>query len=306
VKRAFVTGASGFLGVNLVKHLLADGWSVIALHRPSSDITYLRRFPAERVIGDITDPESLARAIPNGIDAIFHTAGNVSFDQAGDAAQNHDNIDGTRNMIEAAIARRVGRFVYTSTGATFGLHDGVTIDETTPSNADQVPINYFRTKTLAEQVVVGVHDRLDAVILNPANVVGPYDLAIWGPFLRAIKKGEIKTVGSGGGSFCQVDEVAKAHIAAFERGQRGHKYLLAGAAAPFVEVGRICAELTGGIAPGAALTRDANTTPEMFSLMSKTQLINCDKAVRALGFRPIALTTMFGDLYRWMVAEGLI
>ena len=104
-KTAFVTGASGFIGVNLVKELVATGWDVTALHRRSSNLDYLSRLDARRVVGDITDAASLEVAMPEGVDAVYHVAGNVSFDAASDVAQNRDNIDGTVNMITCAVSR---------------------------------------------------------------------------------------------------------------------------------------------------------------------------------------------------------
>ena len=198
-KTAFVTGASGFIGVNLVKQLGEAGWSVIAMHRETSDITYLRQFPARRVVGDIGDRAFLEDAIPDGVDALFHVAGNVSFDSSGDVAQTHANVAGTRAVVEAAKARNVGRFVHTSTGAVWGLHDGIPIDETAPSNVDEIPVNYYRTKKAAEDTVLeAAAVGLDAVCVNPGNVVGPYDRVIWGPFVQAIASGAMTTVGTGG------------------------------------------------------------------------------------------------------------
>ena len=110
-KTAFVTGASGFIGVNLVKQLGEAGWSVIAMHRETSDLTYLGQFPATRVVGDIGDRDFLVDAIPEGVDALFHVAGNVSFDSAGDEAQTHANVAGTRAVVEVAMAKNVGRFI---------------------------------------------------------------------------------------------------------------------------------------------------------------------------------------------------
>ena len=229
-KTAFVTGASGFIGVNLVKQLGEAGWSVIAMHRETSDLTYLRQFPATRVVGDIGDREFLGGAIPEGVDAVFHVAGNVSFDSAGDEAQTHANVLGTRAVVEVAKARNVGRFIHTSTGAVFGLHDGVPIDETAPSNADEIGVNYCSTKKAAEDIVLAAAaGGLDAVCVNPGSVVGPYDRVIWGPFVQAIASGAMRTVGTGGGAFCHIDETAKAHIGAYELGRRGERYILAGA-----------------------------------------------------------------------------
>ncbi|MBT5674319.1 MAG: NAD-dependent epimerase/dehydratase family protein [Rhodospirillaceae bacterium] len=306
-KTAFVTGASGFIGVNLVDQLGRAGWHVTAMHRASSNLAYLSRFPAERVIGDITDAASLDTVMPDGLDAVFHVAGNVSFDAAGDAAQNDDNIIGTRNMVATAIKKNARRFIHTSSGASWGLQDNIEINEESASNVDSIAINYFRTKKRAEEEALkGLELGLDVVVVNPANVVGPFDGVIWGPFIQAVAKGELATVGTGGAAFCHVEEVARAHIAAFDKGTRGGKYLLAGAQASFAEVGRTVAELVGGTAPIASSERDPGMSPEMFNLMSLNQVIDCSKAVRELGFKPVSLKDMYADLATWMRAEGLL
>ena len=306
-KTAFVTGASGFIGVNLVKELLAAGWVVTALHRESSNLAYLSRFPARRVVGDITDAASLKAAMPEGVDAVFHVAGNVSFDAAGDDAQNKDNIDGTANMVDCALTKSAARFIHTSSGASWGLQDNIEINEESPSNVDDIPINYFRTKKLAEDAALaGLERGLDVVVVNPANVVGPFDGVIWGPFVQAVAKGELEKVGTGGAAFCHVEEVARAHIAAFEKGRRGNRYLLAGAQASFAEVGETVARLVGGTAPRPSAERDPGMTEEMFGLMSSNQVIDCYKAMRELGFKPVDLKTMYADLVAWMRAEGLL
>jgi nucleoside-diphosphate-sugar epimerase len=304
-KTAFVTGAGGFIGVNLVKQLGEAGWSVIAMHRETTDLTYLRRFPATLVVGDIADRASLAAAIPEGVDAVFHVAGNVSFDSSGDAAQTHANVDGTRAIVEVAAAKNVGRFIHTSTGAVFGLHDGVPIDETAPSNADEIPINYFRTKKAAEDIVMEAGaGGLDVVCVNPGNVVGPYDRVIWGPFVKAIASGVLTTVGPGGTSYCHVDETARAHISAYEKGKRGERYILAGADSDYVTAAQVVAELTGVPAPTLSSEPDPNASAEIQYMMGKTQILVCDKAVRELGFKRVPLRTMFADLVAWMREEG--
>ena len=306
-KTAFVTGASGFIGVNLVKQLGEAGWSVIAMHRESSDITYLRQFPARRVVGDIGDRAFLEDAIPDGVDALFHVAGNVSFDSSGDVAQTHANVAGTRAVVEAAKVRNVGRFVHTSTGAVWGLHDGIPIDETAPSNVDEIPVNYYRTKKAAEDTVLeAAAAGLDAVCVNPGNVVGPYDRVIWGPFVQAIASGAMTTVGTGGGAFCHVDETAKAHISACERGRRGERYILAGANESYETVASVVAELVGVNAPTVSSEPNPEASTEIQYTSMRTQIMLCDKAVRELGFEPVPVRTMFEDLCAWMRAEGLL
>ena len=306
-KTAFVTGASGFIGTNLVKRLGEAGWRVIAMHRETSDLTYLGQLPATFVVGDIGDRAFLARAMPEGVDAVFHVAGNVSFDSSGDEAQTHANVEGTRAVVEVAKAKNVGRFIHTSTGAVFGLHDGVPIDETAPSNAFEIPVNYCRTKKMAEDIVLeAAAGGLDAVCVNPGNVVGPYDRVIWGPFVQAIASGAMKTVGTGGGAFCHIDETAKAHIAACERGRRGERYILAGANEKFSTVARLVAELVGVEAPVETSARNPDASDEIHFVTNQTQIMLCDKAVRELGFRPVPLRTMLEDLCAWMRQEGLL
>ena len=306
-KTAFVTGASGFIGVNLVKQLGEAGWQVVAMHRETSDLTYLRRFPACLVVGDIGDRDFLVRAIPEGVDAVFHVAGNVSFDSAGDEAQTHANVAGTRAVIEVAKARGAGRFIHTSTGAVFGLHDGVAIDETWPSNADELPVNYCRSKKAAEDIVLeAAAGGFDAVCVNPGNVVGPYDRVIWGPFVQAIASGAMTTVGSGGGAFCHIDETAKAHITAFERGRRGERYILAGANEKFATAAAIVADIVGVPAPVETAERNPDVSDEIHIVTNLTQIMRCDKAMRELDFKPVPLRTMFEDLCAWMREEGLM
>ena len=306
-KTAFVTGAAGFIGVNLVKQLGEAGWSVTAMHRETSDLTYLRPLPATRVVGDIGDRAFLESAIPEGVDAVFHVAGNVSFDSSGDVAQTHAHVAGTRAVVEAAKARNAGRFIHTSTGAVFGLHDGVPIDETAPSNADEIPVNYFRTKKAAEDIVLeAAAGDLDAVCVNPGNVVGPFDRVIWGPFVQAIASGALTTVGTGGGAFCHVHEVAKAHISACERGGRGERYILAGANETYETIAGIVAEAVGVDAPVASSKPDPNASLEVQYVSNRTQIMLCDKAVRELGFKPVPIRTMFEDLCGWMKEEGLL
>jgi dihydroflavonol-4-reductase len=129
-RTAFVTGATGFVGLNLVEALLAQGWRVLALHRAGSELKYLARMQAERVTGDVTDAESVRRALPPQVDAVFHVAGDTNLWSRRNARQDRINIEGTRNMIEAALARRARRFLHTSSISAWGLQRG-RLDERT-------------------------------------------------------------------------------------------------------------------------------------------------------------------------------
>jgi len=325
VPTAWVTGANGFVGVNLVAALLERGWRVIALHRAGSDLRYLSRFPCERRVGDVTDPGSVREALPRGVDVVFHVAGDTNLWSRRNAAQTRINVDGTRNVVAAALAAGAGRLVHTSSIAAYGIHDRP-VDEGTPENASRSWIHYLRTKALAEREVrAGIERGLDAVIVNPANVVGPYDVRNWSTILWLAARGKLPGAPPGCGSFCHVETVAEAHVAAAERGRTGSNYLLGGADATYLEMVGIAGELTGRAVPrrptpawalrvlaraavvAAAVTgRTPLLTPEKAALTSASMRCDSGRAIRELGFRPVPLRTMMADCHRWMVAEGRV
>src|SRR5260221_2943301 len=108
-RAAFVTGATGFVGLNMVKELMIRGWDVTALHRPSSDLKLLKRFRPKLAVGTLGDSDSLIVAIPQDTDTIFHVAGNTNMWRGGNAEQNRDNVDGTRHVLAAPPGKGGGR-----------------------------------------------------------------------------------------------------------------------------------------------------------------------------------------------------
>ena len=263
--------------------------------------------------------------MPDGLDAVFHVAGNLSLDARGDAEQARVNVEGTRNMAEVALTKNAGRFVHTSSVAAFGLHEG-TVTEETPSTAAGSSINYLRTKKRAEDEVDRAIGRgLDAVILNPANILGAYDDSGWATLIMLVAKRKLPGIGPGGGSFCDVAEVAKAHIAAFEKGGTGERYLLGGPSATFLEFTRLCQTVVGGRAPKRAFSPGmlmvighamywlarltggkADVTPEAAALTSGMSVVDSGKAARALGYRQVPLDDMVRESAKWLTEQGLL
>ena len=123
-RTAFMTGATGFIGRNLAEALVAAGWRVTALHRPRSDTGALAALGVDLAEGDILMPESLERAMPEAVDAVFHVAADTSMWSRHDARQTRVNVDGTRNVLAAARARGARRLVHTSTWNVYGLEQG--------------------------------------------------------------------------------------------------------------------------------------------------------------------------------------
>ena len=324
-KTAFVTGATGFLGLNLVEQLVSADWDVVALHRPTSDLTVLGRFPVRRAQGDLLDPRSLERAVPSEVDAVFHVAADISFWSGHNARQTAVNVGGTENVLNAAIAAGARRFVHTSTWNTFGLELGDLHEGSAQLGGDSW-INYNRTKFLAEQKVREAVGRgLDAVIVNPCHIVGRYDRKGWARVIIDLCTRWIPAAPPGAGTFCHAEEVAKAHIAAAERGKTGRNYLLGGDYASFLALFQAVGEVAGCRAPRVVLPswifqlaarlnvvlsavtgKEPALTPEGAAMVTVSAKVVSDLAQRELGYRPAPLKTLIEDSYRWLEAEGLL
>jgi nucleoside-diphosphate-sugar epimerase len=324
--RAFVTGASGFVGTNLVRELANQGWAVTALVREDSPLEDLEGLDIELCQGDITDPGSLTSAIPAGVDCVFHVAASTSIWSHLDEQQRRINVDGTRNVLEAAIAAGAKRLVHTSSFIVWGFFPGLLTEESEPVEADGW-INYIDTKREAEQLVkkAVAEGRIDATICNPAHILGPGDRRNWSRMIVLVNRGKLPGVPPGGGAFADVREVAKAHIAAFHRGQSGQNYILGGEDAMFLDVIHLTGEILGRKVPGkaspawllkaaarvyvmvAAITGKApDLTPEGAAMI--TTHIRCDssRAQRELGYRFTPIRELLEDTCAWLHEKGML
>lgn len=319
---AFVTGASGFVGSEVAIQLCDAGWRVIASRRSTSGTRGLDTYPVEWVETDLLDADRLTDDMPEGADCVFHVAGNLTFWPRQFDAQYRDNVLGTRSVVDAALRNRVGRFVFTSSGAAYGQQDPPYV-ETMTSTALLSPVNYDRTKWLAEQEVrAGIEQGLEAVILNPAAVLGPRDENFTILFKR-IAKGQLPAVMPAKTSFCHIREVGRAHLLAYERGRTGENYLLGGPNASQLELARAIAEVAGVEPPkrilpvslftaiGTAMELVATITkrPPMMTRTFVKAFGHCwytcsDKAIAELGYEPPSLHEIAQDTLDWLHAEG--
>lgn len=325
-RTAFVTGATGFLGLNLVDALLAEGWRVVALHRSASNVSRLRARGVSLAEGSLDDVGALERAIPVGCDAVFHVAGNVSMWSGHEAAQTRDNVDGTRNVAAAALAKSARRFIHTSTVAVWGRQAHVPFDETATKNGATSRMNYARSKLRGEDEVRAAIGRgLEAVILNPCHIVGRYDVNGWSKMISLIADGKLPAVPPGRGSFCDAGAVARAHVAAVTRGRTGEDYLLGGPGVTYAEVVSTIGELLGKEAPkrvvprwvlgilaaiGGATSRwtrrPPTLTPEMMEGLAHVEVVDSSKAIRELGYETVSLRAMLEHALAWQIEEGIV
>ena len=323
-KTAFVTGGTGFIGLNLVEHLTQSGWDVIALHRPNSRLTSLQKYPVRLVEGAIEGAASLERAMPEDVDAVFHVAGDVSLWSGHKQRQWRTNVEGTRNMVATALAKRSRKFVHTSSTAVYGI-PAEPFDETSPKLGKD-SFNYQHSKTAAEEEVAkGIEQGLDAVLLNPANVIGRYDWSTWSQFIRLAANRQLLRIPPGRACYCDVGAVVGAHLAAVDKGRTGHNYILGGTEASYAEIVQMVDKMldqptnTGVGRP--AVLRLAGRVAERISMLTgkeprisaESAAIVCghivcrsDKAMRELDYQPASLETMFRDCIDWMIAEDLI
>jgi nucleoside-diphosphate-sugar epimerase len=322
---AFVTGATGFVGTHLVRELANEGWRVTALARKTSPLEDLEGLGIEFRHGDITDRDSLMDAVPDGVDAVFHVAASTNVWSPNNLLQTRINVEGTQNVVDAAMKRRAGRLVHTSSFIVWGFQSEVVTEQTRRlENADW--INYVRTKWQAENVIDDAIARgLDAVILNPAHILGPGDRRNWSRVIRLVDSGSLPGIPPGGGAFSDVQEVAKAHVRAFHAGRKGERYLLGGEETKFIDVIHLAGELLGRSVPRRAtpawllraaarlysfrsmLTRlEPDLTPESAAMI--TRHIHCDssKAVNELGYRFTPVRPLLVGTIDWMRQKGLL
>ncbi len=321
-RTALVTGATGGVGRNVVNELLKEDWDIIILHRPSSDLTKLAGCRVRFREVDLYDLDSVKQAVPENADAIFHVAGNTSHHSADAAVQWKDNVLATRHLVEVALEKKVKRFIFTSTGATLPY---MLFDE---KNATEIRQNYIRTKRLAEiEVQKGMEQGLDAIILQPIIVIGPYDYNAYAEIFRGLKSGEIKGCFPGRIMFCHAVDVARAHVQAFHKGRGGESYILSGPHTSWQECFNIIAKRVGARLPRVYsiptlkmmakilavvsffTKRKPLLTPDLIKLTRDYGDISLQekrKSKEVLGYESRGLEEMINDCYEWLVATSRI
>ena len=228
--RCLITGASGLVGANLVEAAAQHGYAVRAMIRKNSSLKALQGLNYESAFGDVTDAASLEAAM-RAVDIVFHVAAVATYWKADVQQMYHVNIEGTRNVLQAARAAKVKRVVFTSSVSALGQPAfGKTLDETATFNLRPEQFHYAYTKVLAEGVVCEfVKDGLDVVTVNPTIIMGPRDVnLIGGAMVTEAAKQYLFYYPPGGTNMVDVADVCAGHLSAAERGRAGERYVLGG------------------------------------------------------------------------------
>ena len=227
--RTLITGATGFVGSAVLRHLVRRGDSVRALVRPGADRRNLAGLPVEVVPGDLLDPASLERAA-RGCELVFHLAGCYALWLPDRRPMYAINVDGTRNLLRAAERAGAARIVHTSTVGALGLPaDGRPGNEETPVSLADMVGDYKRSKFLAEaEAQAAVARGLPVVIVNPSAPVGPRDVKPppTGQIIVDFLNGRMPAYVDTGLNLVDVEDVAAGHLLAAERGRVGERYIL--------------------------------------------------------------------------------
>lgn len=323
-----VTGGSGFVGGNLAIALAGRGFRVRAFYRKGDDTRLLNDAPVERIEGDICDQNLLEEAA-SGCDAVFHTAGNVSFRKADRDVQYRVNVEGTRTVLRACRRAGVRRLVHTSTINTLGIpkRGGSPAGENTPFDWAESAFTYAHTKKIAEDIAMSANGPLlEVVVVNPGTVFGPGDLNVnAGSYILAIAKAPVLFYPEGGTNCVHIDVVVAGHIAAYEKGRPGHRYILGGENLTYREMFSTIAGLLGKPAPWLRLPTSLSVISagliETFSpkLSEKTRIsssaaragrinffYSSDKARQELGLEHIPFRLAVEDAVAWYRKEGFL
>jgi dihydroflavonol-4-reductase len=322
-----VTGAAGFLGSHITRLLVQRGDNVRVLLRPSSSNRAICDLPLEYVTGDLRDKDSLERAL-QGVEKVFHVAADYRLWARRSSDIYQSNVDGTKNILEAARRARVRQFIYTSTVATIAVDRPELPNEATDARLEEMVGHYKRSKWMAErEALEAARTGLPLIVVMPTTPVGPGD---WKPtptgkiildFLNGKMPGYVDT----GLNFVGVEDCAAGHLLVAEKGQVGQRYLLGGENLTLKQLLDTLEKLTGLPAPkrqfshrlalfaayadtavSRLLWREPNIPIEGVKIAQHKMFVDCSRAPRELGFAAGPVISALDRAVRWYEANGYL
>ncbi|NQU07023.1 MAG: SDR family NAD(P)-dependent oxidoreductase [Candidatus Abyssubacteria bacterium] len=326
--KILVTGGSGYIGSAVVGELLSDGAKVKVLARKADDLRNLEDLDVELAHGDITDFHSIKSAL-RGCDRVFHLAAIYAIWLPDPKMMHWANVQGTKNVLEACLQKKIKKVVYTSSVAALGAHgSGRPADESARFNLWHTRDNYYISKFKAERVALGYFQRgLPVVIVNPTNPCGPRDIMPTpnGQLIINIIKGKLPGYVDGGINVSDIADTAKGHVLAMEKGKPGEKYILGNTNVSVKEYFDLIAQIGGGKSPSikipkpvavfsgylyqllAEITRKPPvTTAAWVRVGSEYSFWDSSKAVEELGMPQTPIRESIQNAIDWFKENGYL
>ncbi len=328
--KVFVTGATGFIGGNLVRTLLDRGHSVKCLVRSGSNRTNIEGLEVEVLEGDLRDAELDLSNQLRGCEALYHVAAVYSFWTPDAASVLASNVQGTRRIIEAAMRAGVKRIVYTSSETTIGIDKGGVGTEESIIAEDELHGAYKVSKRRAEVVALSMWREygIPVVVVNPTMPIGAHDIKptptgqVVVDFLNHRMPAYVNT----GMNLVDVEDVCVGHVLAMERGVPGERYILGNRNATFSDMLGILEKVTGIRAPtrnlpiwaaigfasadefieGKLLGRPPRVPLAAVRAASKRRFHDCSKAVDQLGMPQSPIDLAFARAVGWFRQHGYV
>ena len=320
--KSLVTGASGFVGSAVIRHLLKNDHEVKVLVRKNSDRKNLIGLEIEIIEGDLRDTGSLKRALAD-CKNLFHVAADYRLWIPDPHTMYEINVKGTANLMLAAAEASVEKIVYTSSVATLGFNeDSTPADEMTPSGLKDMIGHYKRSKYLAEAEVQNLVKKhhLPVTIVNPSTPIGPRDIkpTPTGKVILDSMHGRMPAYVDTGLNVVHVDDVAIGHLLALQSGKIGERYILGGENLSLKSILEAVASLTNRKAPGVRLPHNLvlpaawlmekwayrtgkapMATVDSIKMSKKRMYFSSNKAIRELKYQPRPAIEAIRDAVDW-------
>ncbi len=311
------------VGAAVVRHLVEAGHDVVALARSNASSDQLAAQGATVVRGDVLEPDSLVRFV-EGCDRVFHVAGVNELCSRDPTQLWKVNVDGTVNVVEQSARAGIGRVVLTSSAVTLGEEEGTRGHERSHHRGHFLS-EYERSKTVAERLAFDHGDDIEVVAVNPASVQGPGRSTGTGALLLAAARGNTPFLVDTTFSLVDIDDCARGHLLAAEKGVPGERYVLSGAVLTVRQVVRIVDTIVGrrrrpwfvrsklmsALAPlveagSKPLGKQPPLCPEAVRVLLHGHSYDGRKATRVLGLEYTTVEDTLDRTVRWFRQEGML
>ena len=323
-----ITGAGGHIGNVLVKHLYKKGYKDLRLFvQPKEDISYIEKYAKEVVRGDIRDAFAVSAAV-RGCEYVFHLAGLVKISGVRKRNVYDVNVNGTKNVVQACLEKKVARLLHVSSVHALKEPETGMIDETLDTDINHLLGDYAKSKAMATiEVMNAIQKGLDAVIVFPSGVIGPYDFR--SSYTGSAIKGYINAQKTqyyfdGKYDFVDVRDVADGIFRAFKYGEKGQGYIISGSVSSLEELIEAVEKSTGNRikrrwVPAFLVQIAAVLAPIYYAIAGKKPIlskysidvlmsnasITSQKARKKLGYKPRPLMKTIRDMVKWHRAADL-